>query len=275
MKIVRLLLCGLILANCAPPTYNFDYNSEKNFMSGAPGSDFPSIPAYIDSPAMGSQMNYGKQPNVPQQANSSQNMNQSNNNPYGYNPYSTQNQNTKSNQYNNPYANPYGATPYGNNSQNLNQQKETTAKTKGTSPYSGYISGKNQMFLKQNNNEASPNNAPQQNPYATKSYSFKEKSNNIRKQEQSDRYRGLTKTNKYQVIDSNIFTENDRSRFELIDPDVFEPNNDFEKYRPMYENKRSRKTQDFVDSIQGSLLEEMIENDPISNGFGLENIPKY
>ena len=41
------------------------------------------------------------------------------------------------------------------------------------------------MFLKQNNNEASPNNAPQQNPYATKSYSFKEKSNNIRKQEQS------------------------------------------------------------------------------------------
>ncbi|MBT4989114.1 MAG: hypothetical protein HOM96_01040 [Rickettsiales bacterium] len=257
MRVVGLLIYAVALSGCMPPAYDFDYNNEKVLYgvgNSPPGSNFPSIPAFIDNPALKDPDSFS----VPQSSA-----------PQNKAPATNQ-------QYNNPYLNPYGSSPYGS-SNNINANKNKMPNNNYKAPPTSSnqpnklphptMQGKDNLYMGQ------PNSVPnyQYNPTGNKP----PQANNIRRNQQKDRYRGLTKTNKKQVIDTNIFSQSDRDRFDLLESDSFAPNNNFEKYRPMYKDKRSKQTQEFVDSLQGSLLEEMIQNDPVSNGFGLDNIPKY
>jgi len=274
-----LLVSFLTLASCYTPPYDFSYENEKMMY----GAGNPSMPGYSNPKSNFTPSTLGGNIKIPPDLQLPGNQPQSNyNDPYGSNPYnnapSQQPQQNTNSPYSSPYANPYGYAPYGspgnqahkvkapvNNNVNKAEQKNLQ-----TNPYSGYVKGKNHIFSGSNSTKS---NAPAYS--GNININKPTDTNNLKKAEQADRYRGLTDTNKYEVIDTNVFSEKDRNRFGLIESDIFSPNNNFDKYKSMYDKKESKKTQDFVDSLDGNLLDEMIKNDPISNGFGLENIPKY
>jgi hypothetical protein len=280
---IFILVSLFSLASCYTPPYDFSYENEKMMYGSGqlPGSDFPSIPAYSQNPNNSYPGGLGANIRIPADLQLPSNQPQSPSAaPYGN---SNSSQQKPQSPYSNPYANPYGYAPYGsagknsNNSvpvnTNTNKSTQPVQNNNQKSPYSGYVGGKNDIFM--NNPGANGSSAPNYSNNINITKPNYNSSSNINKSEQADRYRGLTDTNKYQVIDTNVFSEKDRDRFGLMESDSFSPNNNFEQYRSMYDNKNSKKTQQFVDSLEGNLLDEMIQNDPISNGFGLENIPKY
>ena len=286
-----LLIGVLLLSNCARNAYDFNYDDEKILYgvgNSKAGSNFSNIgiPSFLDNPA-------AKDPSSFEISPSS-----------GGQPQQAQQPSAPNAAYINPYANPYGSNPYGNRAQvnshrdaaqgdamqggvtqggamqgGAMQYKSNTPEAVNrpqpaankNAPYSGYGQSKNQLFLQPSNQMQNQN----QNSGYNRNVNNSPNTHNLRRREQVEKYSGLTKTNKTNVIDTNMFSKTDRDRFDLLEEDSFSANNNFEQYRPMYKNKGSKQTQAFVDSLQGSLLEEMIKNDPVSNGFGLDNIPSY